>query len=228
MGGLACICELAETQPHVLNLDSVSLYGVSGGAFAALLCAMKIQPVEIHNLYLSKFGDYEVMSITSGVAAMNWVVNYLIDLHNLDLTILSNRLHIGVSTPFGFRWITEFTSNNHLMSIIANSCTIPIAIPRNDVNHSQIDGCISISVSDIPIHNTLHILKPPPLKTMVLGFIPIPIIPIIKPISRLYFELGVIEAKKRVCDYMEFGKDAIIWYPISPGVCNTLWHLHGL
>jgi hypothetical protein len=228
MGALTCIHELAESHPHLLDLDSVSLYGVSGGAFVALLCAMKIQPIEIHDLYLSKFSDYQVMSIRSGVDAITNIMNDLIEQYDLDLTLLSNRLHIGVSVPSGFQWITEFTSNQHLITTIINSSTIPLAIPRTEINKQQIDGGMSIDISDIPIHNTLHILKPYALKPLIFGVIPIPLIPTTKFISRLYFEFGIIEARNRIRDYLKFGNDDMVWKPITEGVRMLMWHLHGL
>lgn len=135
------------------NLTYEKYYGVSTGAFAIIMILLDYDINHFLSYLDSIFKEYISKNHIDVSELLIKCAKYAIDRSPDAYKIANNRLYIGITTPDGFIWKSEFTSNLDLANACLCSANIPFISSYEALLLNKtptLDGGISIMEKHLP------------------------------------------------------------------------------
>lgn len=163
-GGVYHLGALEYIKKHS-ELNHIKLYGNSVGAIAILLTVLYTSK-ESFELYLNILENKIDMITKNPYKIESYDYIQLVqtackkihrDFPNA-YSLVSGKIHIGVTKQTGFEWVSEFNSNKDLFNVLTCSCHVPL-LSKYDAQINGIkclDGCIGFCYErDLPEHTLI-------------------------------------------------------------------------
>lgn len=135
------------------NLTFEKYYGVSAGVSAIIMILLEYD-IQHFLSYLNSIFQEQITNKQIDISELHMkCVKYAIDRSPDAYKIVNNRLYIGITTPDGFIWKSEFTSNLDLANACLCSANIPIISSYDALlpnNIPTLDGGFSIMEKHLP------------------------------------------------------------------------------